>query len=48
MQIGEEIIVGRMGQQPMRIADASVSPQHARLRKTGVRTYQIEALDMAW
>ncbi|MGM9689009.1 MAG: FHA domain-containing protein [Alloprevotella sp.] len=47
MQIGEEIIVGRMGRQPMRIADASVSPQHARLRRTGERTYQIEALDAA-
>ncbi|MDD6745489.1 MAG: FHA domain-containing protein [Bacteroidales bacterium] len=42
MNIGEEIIIGRMGQQPMHIADASVDPQHAVLRMTGRDTYQIE------
>ena len=42
MNIGEEIIIGRMGRQPMHIADQSVDPQHALLRKTGERTYQIE------
>ena len=34
MNIGEEIIIGRMGRQPMHIADQSVDPQHAILRKT--------------
>lgn len=42
MEIDEEIIVGRMGQQPMHIADASVDPQHALIRKTGDGLYQIE------
>ena len=42
MNIGEEIIIGRMGQQPMRISDASVDPQHAILRMTSPGTYQIE------
>lgn len=42
MNIGEEIIIGRMGQQPMHIADATVDPQHAILRMTGDGVYQIE------
>lgn len=42
MKIGEEITVGRMGQQPMHIADTNVDPQHALLRRTGDDTYQIE------
>lgn len=42
MNVGEEIIIGRMGQQAMHIADASVDPQHAVLRKTAEDTYQIE------
>lgn len=42
MNIGEEIIIGRMGQQPMHIADANVDPQHATLRKTAEGVYQIE------
>lgn len=42
MNIGDEIIIGRMGQQPMHIADASVDPQHAVLRKKAGGTYQIE------
>lgn len=41
MNIGEEISIGRMGQQPMHIADATVDPQHAILRRTGDDTYQI-------
>ncbi|MGM9693630.1 MAG: FHA domain-containing protein [Alloprevotella sp.] len=42
MNIGEEIIVGRMGQQAMPIADLTVDPEHALLRKTAEGTYQIE------
>ena len=42
MEIGEEIVIGRLGQQPMRIADPSVDPQHAILRRTGEDTWQIE------
>lgn len=42
MEIGEELIIGRLGQQPMHIADPSVDPQHATLRRTGEDTYQIE------
>lgn len=45
MEIGEEIIIGRLGQQPMHIADQSVDPQHATLRRTGEDTYQIEDRD---
>lgn len=47
MEIGEELIVGRMGRQPLHIADSTVDPQHARLRRTGPDTYQIEDLDSA-
>ena len=42
MEIGEEIIIGRLGQQPLHIVDPSVDPQHAILRRTGENTYQIE------
>lgn len=45
MNIGEEMIIGRMGQQPMHIADANVDPQHAVLRKTAEGVYQIEDND---
>ncbi|MCQ2078052.1 MAG: FHA domain-containing protein [Bacteroidaceae bacterium] len=42
MGIGDEIIIGRMGQQAMPIADANVDPQHAILRMTAEGLYQIE------
>lgn len=42
MNTGEEMIIGRMGQQPMHIADASVDPQHATLRMIEDGVYQIE------
>lgn len=42
MNKGEEMIIGRMGQQPMHIADASVDPQHATLRMVEEGVYQIE------
>lgn len=42
MEIGEELIIGTLGQQPMTIADPTVDPQHAILRRTGEETYQIE------
>ena len=45
METGDEIIIGRMGQQPMLIADATVDPQHALLRKTALGVYQIEDRD---
>ena len=45
METGDEIIIGRMGQQPMLIADATVDPQHALLRKTAQGVYQIEDRD---
>ncbi|MCI5876517.1 MAG: FHA domain-containing protein [Prevotella sp.] len=47
MEIGQTITIGRMGQQPMHIADTTVDPEHARLRRTGTGTYQIEDLDSA-
>ena len=42
MKIGDSIIIGRMGQQPMHLTDTSINPQHGTLRKTGSDTYQIE------
>lgn len=42
MEIGETLVIGRMGQQPMHIADTTVDPQHALLRRTGEDTYQIK------
>lgn len=47
MKIGDEIIIGRMGQQPMHIADANVDPQHAFLRRKADGTYQIEDMGSA-
>ena len=41
MDIGESIIIGRMGQQPLHIADTTVDPQHALLKKTAPDTFQI-------
>lgn len=34
MEIGESIIIGRMGQQPLHLSDASIDPQHAKLTRT--------------
>lgn len=42
MEIGEQIIIGGLGQQSMHIVDASVDPQHAFLRRTSADSYQIE------
>lgn len=47
MKIGEELIIGRMGQQPMHIADANVDPQHAILRMKAEGIYQIEDMNSA-
>lgn len=47
MEIGEEIIIGRMGNQPMPIYDSTVAVQHALLRKTAEEVYQIESLTAA-
>lgn len=47
MEIGRTITIGRMGQQPMHIADTTVDPEHARLRRTGTDTYQIEDMGAA-
>lgn len=47
MEIGDTLTVGRMGQQPLPIADATVDPQHIRLRRTGCDTWQIEDLGSA-
>lgn len=47
MDIGQTITIGRMGQQPMHIADTTVDPEHARLTRTGTDTYQIEDLGSA-
>lgn len=44
MNIGDEIIVGKMGEQMLTISDPSVNPKHALLRKTGKSTYQIDDL----
>lgn len=45
MEIGEQITIGRLGQQALHITDPSVDPEHAILRRTGVDTYQIEDRD---
>ena len=45
MEINDQLTVGRMGQQPLHIADSGVDPQHALLRKTSEDIYQIEDLD---
>lgn len=42
MEIGDSIIIGRMGQQPLRITDTTVDPQHASLRRLDKDTFQIE------
>ena len=47
MNIGESLIVGRMGNQPLPIADVSVSPQHVKITRTTSTDYQIEDLDSA-
>lgn len=47
MEIGERITIGRMGQQPLHIADTSVDPQHALLKKTAAGTFQIFDNDSA-
>lgn len=47
MEIGESITLGRMGQQPLHIADTTVDPQHAMLKKTASETYQIIDNDSA-
>ena len=44
MEIGESLTIGRMGQQPLHITDASVDPQHATLRRVNHSDYQIEDL----
>ncbi len=45
MNINEKITIGRLGQQPMHIAEQSVDPQHAILTKTDYDTYVIEDND---
>lgn len=45
MEIGQEIIIGRAGDQPLSIADNNVNPRHARLHKTGDNLYCIEELE---
>ena len=47
MGIGESIIIGRMGQQTLHIADPTVDPQHAMLKKTAPDTFQIIDNDSA-
>ena len=47
MNIGESLIVGRMGNQPLPISDVSVSPQHVKITRTTSTDYQIEDLDSA-
>ena len=44
MEIGESLTIGRMGQQPLHVTDASVDPQHATLRRVNETDYQIEDL----
>lgn len=45
MEIGQEITVGRMGQQPLPISDTSVSPQHITLKRLDEQNYQITDLN---
>ena len=47
MEIGESIIIGRMGQQPLHLSDASIDPQHATLTRTSADSYVIEDHDSA-
>lgn len=42
MNINEKITVGRLGQQPMHIADTSVDPQHATLTRSEDGYYVLE------
>lgn len=45
MDINEKIVIGRLGQQPMHIAEQTVDPQHATLTKTGKDEYVLEDND---
>lgn len=47
MEIGESIIIGRMGQQALHLSDASIDPQHATLTRTSADSYVIEDHDSA-
>lgn len=45
MEIGEKLIVGRMGKQPMPISDTTVSPQHITIKRIDEENYQITDMD---
>ncbi len=45
MEIGEEIVIGQLGQQPNKITDPTVAPQHAKLKRIDASRYQITDLD---
>lgn len=45
MEIGEEIVIGQLGQQPNKITDPTVAPQHAKLKRIDASHYQITDLD---
>ena len=47
MEIGEQLIIGKMGEQPLPISDPSVSPQHCKITRTGQNSYQIVDMDSA-
>ena len=42
MEIGERIIVGSLGQQPLHLTDVSIDPQHAFLTRKDADTYVLE------
>lgn len=42
MEIGDKIIVGSLGQQPLHLTDASIDPQHAFLTRKDADTYVLE------
>lgn len=39
MNIGQKILIGRMGQQPLVLTDSTIDPQHATLERTSTDTY---------
>lgn len=45
MEIGESMIIGRMGNQPLTITDSSVSVKHAEIKRISQDVYTIEDLD---
>lgn len=39
MKVGEKLVIGRMGQQPLSLTDSTVDPQHATIERKSTETY---------